>query len=186
MKPYHPLKCNNLSDIQSQVMNWITTNHPSILESDSLWNKVNTVDLVRNTPSLIEFLRSHDLKLRETALTIQRTRLGTDLHIDELPVTAKVNIPIHNTRHSLNRWYNVPEDILAKTEPSVSEFGKKFYWFEDVDYSKLEMIGELELLEPVVFNSHMAHNIIIGDQCVLPRVVLTCMFFNEPLHYLRS
>ena len=75
---------------------------------------------------------------------------------------------------------------MSKTEPSVSEFGKKFYWFEDVDYSKLEMIGELELLEPVVFNSHMAHNIIIGDQCVLPRVVLTCMFFNEPLHYLRS
>ena len=82
--------------------------------------------------------------------------------------------------------YKVPEDILANTKPTVNEFGKEFYWFEDVDYSKLEMIDELELLTPVVFNSHMAHNIIIGDQCELPRVVLTCMFFNEPTHYLQQ
>jgi len=185
MKPYHPLECNNLSDIQSQVMDWINTNHPSLLESDSLWNKLNTADLVRSTPALIEWCRSHDLKLREVALTVMHTPLGAELHIDELPVTAKVNIPIHNTTDSHNRWYEIPEEMLAETKPLINEFGKKYYWFKDVDYSRLKMIGELELLGPVVFNSQLAHNIVIGEQCKLPRVVLTCMFFNEPLQYLR-
>ena len=74
--------------------------------------------------------------------------------------------------------------MLAETQPIIGPFGKKFYQFKDVDYSQLNMIGELELLDPVVFNSQLAHNIVIGDQCKLPRVVLTCMFFNEPSHYL--
>ena len=40
MKPYHQIECNNLPDIQSQVMDWINNNHPSLLHSDSLWNKI--------------------------------------------------------------------------------------------------------------------------------------------------
>jgi len=184
MKPYHQIECNNLPEIQSQVMDWINTNHQSLLHSDSLWNKIDTRALVRETPALIQWCRTHGLKLREVALTVMHTRSGADLHIDELPVTAKINIPIQNTRHSYNRWYHIPEQMLAEAEPLVNRFGKKYYWFKDVDCASLDLIGELELLSPVVFNSQLAHNIVIGDQCELPRVVLTCMFFNEPLHYL--
>ena len=187
MKPYHRLSCSMhmLSQIQNQVMEWINSNHPAILESDSLWNKVNSADLIRHAPTLLEWCRSHDLKLREVALTVMNTPKGAPLHIDELPVTAKVNIPILNTKNSLNRWYHIPEKMLEETKPTVNKFGKNYYGFKDVDYSQLDMIGELELLGPVVFNSHLAHNIVIGERCILPRVVLTCMFFNEPLHYLR-
>jgi hypothetical protein len=185
MKPYHRLSCSMhmLSQIQHQVMEWINSNYPAILESHSLWN---SADLVRNTPTLLEWCRSHDLKLRETALTVMNSTEGAGLHIDELPVTAKVNIPILNTKHSLNRWYHLPEKMLAETKPTVNKFGKNYYLFKDVDYSRLDMIGELELQGPVVFNSQLAHNVVIGEQCVLPRVVLTCMFFNEPLHHLQA
>lgn len=189
MKPYHRLSCSMymLSQIQHQVMEWINSNHPAILKSHSIWNKVNTADLVRNTPTLLEWCRSHDLKLRETALTVMNSTEGAGLHIDELPVTAKVNIPILNTKNSLNRWYHIPEKMMAEAKPTVNNFGKNYYCFKDTaDLSKLDMIGELELQGPVVFNSHLAHNIVIGEHCVLPRVVLTCMFFNEPLHYLQA
>lgn len=186
MKPYHKLSCSMymLYQIQHQVMEWINSNNPLMLQSDSLWNKIDTADLVRHTPMLLEWCKTHDLRLREVALTVMHTPVGAGLHIDELPITAKVNIPIQNTKNSYNRWYEIPEDMLAETQPIIGPFGKKFYQFKDVDYSQLNMIGELELLDPVVFNSQLAHNIVIGDQCKLPRVVLTCMFFNEPSHYL--
>jgi hypothetical protein len=47
---------------------------------------------------------------------------------------------------------------LAATQPVINEFGKKYYTFKNVDYSKLRLLGEIELLTPVVFNSQIAHN----------------------------
>lgn len=174
-----------LYQIQHQVMEWIICFQPSILRSDSLWNKINTADIVRHAPTLLEWCESHGLRLRECAVTVMQSTAGADLHIDELPVTAKINFPILNTKHSYNRWYEIPKQMLSETAATHNQFGKKYYQFKDIDLSELNMIGELELEGPVVFNSQLAHNIVIGEQCKLPRVVLTCMFFNEPLHLLR-
>jgi len=188
MKPFHPLSCSmyHLSQIQTQVMEWIKTRQPTLLDSNSLWNKISTPDLIRSTPALVEWCKTHDLKIREVALTIVNNTEDRALHIDELPITAKVNIPIHNTRNSFNRWYDIPERMLRETKPIINEFGKKYYSFQNVDYGKLNMIGEIELVSPVVFNSQIAHNIVIGELCVLPRIVLACTFFNEPIHYLQQ
>tara|TARA_R110000868_G_scaffold301389_1_gene561858 strand:+ start:451 stop:1011 length:561 start_codon:yes stop_codon:yes gene_type:complete len=186
MKPYHCLPCNNLKEIQQQVVAWIQSKNPAVLHSNSLWNKTDTVDLLRATPALIKYCESLDLKIREVALTIINQRRGANLHIDELPVTAKINIPILNTRNSFNRWYEISEKILSVTEPIINKFGKKYYNFKNIDYTTLKLLGEVELLTPVVFNSQIAHNIVMGEDCLFPRIVLACTFFNEPLHYLKN
>ena len=186
MKPYHQLECDTLPQIQQQVMEWIKNNRVDLLSSESLWNKVNTLELVRATPTLIDYCNTLGLKLREVALTVINQRSNAGLHIDELPVTAKMNIPIHNTMDSYNRWYRIPKEMFDSVGATENEFGKEYYSFTDVDYEKLEMVGELELLSPVIFNSQIAHNIILGDKCQLPRVVMACTFFNEPIHYLQD
>jgi hypothetical protein len=186
MKAYHKLDCNNLEEIQNQVLEWINLKNPKVLESNSLWNKIDTVDLIRSTPALTKYCQSMDLKIREVALTIVNNNRGADLHIDELPVTAKINIPILNTRNSYNRWYKIPDEILSTTEPVINGFGKKFYNFKNIDYTKLILLEEIELLTPVVFNSQIAHNIVLGRDCLFPRIVLACTFFQEPLHYLEN
>jgi len=48
------------------------------------------------------------------------------------------------------------------------------------------MVGEVELIKPIVFNSGIAHNIVFNDQAKFPRVVLSCMFYNEPIGYLEN
>jgi hypothetical protein len=75
---------------------------------------------------------------------------------------------------------------LAATQPVINEFGKKYYTFKNVDYSKLTLLGEIELLTPVVFNSQIAHNIVLGKDCRFPRIVLSCTFFKEPLYLLED
>lgn len=186
MKPYHALPCDNLQEIQEEVLSWIESKKPEVLHSNSLWNKIDCIDLLRSTPSLIGYCQTLNLKIREVALTIINRNKGADLHIDELPVTAKINIPILNTRNSYNRWYEIPEELLSTTSPIINEFGKKFYEFKNVDYKKLKLLGEIELLQPVVFNSQLAHNIVLTDRSVFPRIVLACTFFKEPLDYLRD
>lgn len=186
MKPYHPLTCHSLSEIQQQVLLWIQSKNPAVLTSNRLWNKINTSDLVKSCPALIQYCQSLHLKIREVALTVVSAKADADLHIDELPVTAKINIPILNTENSFNRWYEIPAELLAATSPLINEFGKKFYNFKNVDYTKLKLLGEIELLSPIVFNSQIAHNIILGEQCQFPRIVLSCTFFEEPLHYLQD
>jgi len=186
MKPYHQLECNNLAEIQQQVLIWIESKNSQVLSSNKLWNKIDTTDLIKSTPALIKYCQSLDLKIREVALTIINKREDADLHIDELPITAKINIPILNTENTFNRWYDVPKDLIDSTQPILNHFGKKFYNFKNVDYTKLKLLGEIELLNPVVFNSQIAHNIILSEQCRFPRIVLSCAFFKEPLHYLQD
>jgi hypothetical protein len=185
LKPFHVLPCADLPRIQAEVMEWIHHQRPGLLMSDSLWNKCDTLPLLRAAPTLSKWFDQLDLKIRELAVTVVKEHEIFHLHIDELPVTAKINIPIQNTKNSCNRWYEIPEDLLKDYAPKTNEFGKKYYNFEGIDYSRLKMVGETELDGPLVFNSQIAHNIIIGEHAKFPRVVLACMFFHEPIHYLR-
>ena len=186
LKPFHRMPCAELSQIQSDVMAWINSNRPDLLTTKELWNKCDTAKIIKASPSLVRWCHGHGLKIRELAVTVINKPKDINLHIDEPPVTAKINIPIQNTRHSYNRWYDIPEKMLATHDPIVNIFGNKFYYFENIDYSKLEIIDEVELTEPIVFNSQIAHNIVIGENCKMPRVVLACTFFNEPKHFLQT
>jgi hypothetical protein len=186
MKPYHILSCNYLADIQQQVITWIENKHRQVTKSKALWNKIDTLDLLKSSPALIKYFGSLDLKLREASLTVIPEPKKINLHIDEMPVTAKINIPIMNTTDTYNRWYKVPKHIMESTEPIVNKFGNKFYNFEDIDYSALELVAEVETIEPMVFNSQIAHNIVLGKDSILPRIVLACTFFNEPIQYLKN
>ena len=186
MKTHHKLQCDNLARIQEQVLAWLEHQGTPLPESRSLWNKIHTMDLLAHSPALVEYCRILGLKVREVAMTVINKHDDVGLHIDELPVTAKINIPIANTKNSFNRWYKVPESLMNETAPTINEFGKKYYTFENVDYSELELIDELELTGPAVFNSQIAHNIVVSKNCALPRLVLACTFFKEPLHYLED
>jgi hypothetical protein len=186
MKPYQILDCPNLKIIQQQVLSWIHNQSNDIIKSPHLWNKVNTRSLIKECPTVYDYFNSMKLKIRETSLTVINKKEDATLHIDELPVTAKINIPICNTKNTFNRWYEIPKSLMDETKPIINKFGKKFYSFKNVDYSKLKLIGEVELLSPIVFNSQIAHNIVLGENCNIPRIVLASTFFNEPIDFLKD
>lgn len=190
LKPFHVLDCDPLlqQTISDRTINFLRTQTDLFadLDSRSLWNKLDTRALVQSVPELIEYFKTFGLKLKEIAVTVCNSHTNAPLHIDELPVIAKINFPILNTKGSRNLWYRVPEELMSTVNPIVNKFGSKFYDLKSIDLSKCEKIAEVEISRPVVFNSQLPHMIDMSNCQAFPRLVLTCMFFNEPVDFLKE
>lgn len=190
LKPFHVLPCDPelQRTISDRVVEYLQTETDLFdnLASRSLWNKLDTRALVQAVPELVGYFRAFGLQLKEVAVTVCNSNKNAVLHIDELPVVAKINFPILNTQDSLNLWYDVPKELMDQVSPILNEFGKAFYDFSLIDLSKCKKIAEVELLTPVVFNSQIPHMIDMSNCKEFPRLVLTCMFFNEPVDFLKE
>ena len=186
LKPYAPVDCPVQSTIQNKTVNFLKTRTDLFehLDNLSLWNKLNTAEYVRAVPELVEWTRSLGLRLREVSVTVCNSNKNVGLHVDELPVTAKINFPILNTVGSYNEWYRVPQELFDAVDPIVNKFGNAYYDLESVDLGKCELVGSFELLQPVVFNSQIPHSIRMQSAQHFPRLVLACTFFEEPIDFL--
>jgi hypothetical protein len=190
LKPYHELPCDPelQRTIADRVVEFLETQTDLFedLDSRSLWNKLDTRAVVLAVPELVGYFRTFGLKLKEVAVTVCNSTQNVSLHIDELPVVSKINFPILNTQGSLNLWYRVPEELMATIKPVINEFGSAFYNLSSIDLGQCEKIGEVEMLKPIVFNSQIPHMIDMSNCKKFPRLVLTCMFFNEPVDFLKE
>ena len=190
LKPYHQLECpDELQKIISdKAVDFLKTKTDlfSRLDKLSLWNKLNSVDFIRHVPELVKYFQSFNLKLREVSVTVCHSKTDAGLHIDELPVTVKINFPILNTQGSRNIWYSVPDNIMSQVTPIINSFGTAYYNLGSVDLTKCKKLADIEVVKPVVFNSQIPHMIDITNCLAFPRLVLTCMFFNEPVDFLKE
>ena len=190
LKPYHQLECpDDLQKIISDKdVDFLKTKTDlfSRLDKLSLWNKLNSVDFIRHVPELVKYFQSFNLKLREVSVTVCHSKTDAGLHIDELPVTVKINFPILNTQGSRNIWYSVPDNIMSQVTPIINSFGTAYYNLGSVDLTKCKKLADIEVVKPVVFNSQIPHMVDITNCLAFPRLVLTCMFFNEPVDFLKE
>jgi hypothetical protein len=159
MKCYNELTCSTLPEIQKESLLWINTHKDEMIPYEgNFWYKINTVDFVQNCPSVVSYCQSLNLKLREVAVLIAEDRNGVPLHTDEGPLISKLNIPILNTKNTITHWYDKNNNLL----------------------------DSLEVIKPIIFNSSIPHKVKINENAQLPRIVLACMFFNDPIDYLKN
>lgn len=184
MKPYKILECKNLLEIQKETQNFLYKHYKEILNAKSLWHKVDTKQYLEECKELTSWCSSMKLLIREISFTVIVKPINVPIHVDELPVTAKINVPILNTEHTKNQWYSIPKQDYAKHK-ITNEFGKYYYDFKDYDLKKAELLGEVELTKPIVFNSQLPHNVICLPNANFPRVVLSALFYNEPISFLQ-
>lgn len=161
LAPYYELHCPDQELIQQKVRKFLeekTDVFETRKDKTFSWIFFSVKDLVANVPELPTWFKSQGLLLRDVAATVARAYEGADPHRDEPPVIAKVNFPIMNTEDTYNLWYD--------------DDGKE--------------IARISMLHPLVFNASMIHAVEIGPNAELPRVVLSCMFYKEPLEWLRK
>lgn len=186
MKPFYRLDCPSQTIIATQTLTYILENTNLYENSTQFWNKIDTMDFLKQSPALVEYCRSLNLLIREVAILVAKDHSGLNIHIDEAPLVAKINFPILNTKNTFTEWYDIPEEKLAQTPIVKNQFGNDVYDLDQFnDVSKLTKLGEIEMDCPIVFNSAIPHLVRMGEQADLPRIVLACMFFNQPIDYLR-
>jgi hypothetical protein len=157
MLAYRTLECPQLPIIQAKVLQHLTEKTDLFTVSkrtdDINWNFFSAKEISSAVPELTEWFWLYKLRLRDIAATIGWTSNGLVAHRDEPPVVAKINIPILNTAKTWN------------------------YWQDDTGTE----IARFEMLAPVAFNAHMIHGVDMAPDCTYPRIVLSCMFFKDPL-----
>lgn len=188
LKCFHELECSELELIQKQALDHLTKIY-DFSDQDSLgtklWLKIDYKSLLKSCPALMSWTHSLGLYIKEVALTVLNDSEGVGLHIDELPVVAKINIPILNYEHAINEWYNVPLDVKKNYSPIINQFGKEFWAFDNIDINACELLGSVVMTKPIVFNSQLPHRVVALPECKLPRIVMPVMFHNEPIDYLK-
>lgn len=187
LKPYHVLECADLSVIQEKVITYLNEKTDLLANLDQgheLWHKVSASEIIKACPELYKYFAGLGLKLREVALTLVSKPQDVNLHIDELPTVAKINVPILNTANTVNQWYRVPDAVLTQVGLTTNHFGNQYCNLAAVDIAECELIDEVTTSTPIVFNSQIPHKVQVLAGAQFPRIVMPCMFFNQPIKYL--
>jgi hypothetical protein len=157
MKYYVELPCDNIKLISNGIYNFLQTETKVLETTEFGWHFIDCKKLLKSVPALLDFFKEHKLVPRHAAVTIVTEDAHLSKHIDELPVIAKINMPVLNTQGWANRWY--------ENDQLVAEL--------------------LDMSKPIVFNSQIEHSVEKTTAIEIPRIVASFTFHNEPMDLLK-
>ena len=157
MKYYVELPCNNIKTISAGIYNFLQTKTNLLNIKQFGWHFIDCRQLLDHVPELLDFFKQNKLMPQHAAITIVSENGHLPKHIDELPVIAKINMPVLNTQGWANRWYE-----------------------------NSQLVAELlDMNQPIVFNSQVEHSVEKTTAIEIPRIVASFTFHNEPLDLLQ-
>ena len=157
MKCYAEFPCDNMEIISSGIYDYVKNKTEILTIKKFGWNFLDCSDLLKHVPELLNFFRKNKLVPRHAAITLCETNDHLPKHIDELPVIAKMNMPVLNTQGWANRWY-IDNQLVAEI---------------------------LDLKGPIIFNSQIEHSVELTTATVFPRIIASFTFYNEPVEFLK-
>jgi len=185
MLAYYELPYSNTTQISLQVYEYLK-NKTNLLTSkpDVPWNFLDKNSIIKSCPTLFDFFKIHKLIPRDISVTILYENLT--LHYDAPPVVAKINFPILNTANSVNRWYTLNDSDYASLPWTDDPFSRSHEDISNFPKERLTLFSEYYgMPNPIVFHSRIPHEVVLLENSITPRIVLSCTFHNEPIHYLQ-
>ena len=180
LKSYTELECPFTDIIASKIFKSVQDK----LDIKEGWLFLDTMQILKEVPELMDFFKQHRLYPKHSAITILNNDF--DLHIDVPPTIAKINFPILNTQGWVIRWYDINAEALKKCPTLIDEFGSVKEDINKLPESSITLADELyDFKNPIVFNSRKGHSVTKINPTVYPRVVASFTFINEPLHLLK-
>lgn len=157
LKSYVELPCDNVSTISAGIYKFLQDQTDILNTTKYGWHFINCKQLLASVPELLDYFKQLKLIPRHAAVTIITMNEHLPKHVDEPPVIAKINIPVINTQGWANRWY-VDDQLVDEL---------------------------LDMSQPCVFNSEIAHSVEKTSATAAPRIVASFTFHNEPLDMLK-
>lgn len=184
LKPYVELECEDLDIIQSKIYDFLLNDTKLISSGAKNWQFLDTKKLITGIPELVKFFQKNRLRVQNASVTILYEDLP--LHIDTLPMIAKINIPIRNTQGWVNRWYELSDEEIAKLPRIKNQFGDEQESVSGLVIDNLKLAAELsDMNKAIAFHSRLPHNVINLTSTELPRIVASFTFVNQPIHLLK-
>jgi hypothetical protein len=180
MKPYVKLECDTVDVISAEIHAFLKDHTDVLISRTTGWVFLDTTQILTHAPALMEFFKLHKLFVNDSAVTVSYDNFP--LHVDPLPVVAKINFPVMNTQGWTNYWYDIDEEEFDSLPKYTDSFG---YEVEDISRANLKLIAELpDMNQPMIFNSRIVHSV-VNHNGKIPRIVASFTFHNEPRDLLK-
>lgn len=155
-------------------------------ELDLSWN-LRLFDLKSCMPLFFEWFEDYmKSKISVTRFFITLENRNTPVHIDGNYKTS-LNIPIYNCEDNFNYWYSITDEEIKRVSEPTKRLDSHEVTYAANDgsaylYDKRAInktLAKLELLEPVMFNTSIPHNVVTGKlKNNKPRIVLSVRTHN--------
>ena len=184
-KPYVELTCDTLEVISANIYKFLQTETELLSNGSVGWHFLDCKKLLQQTPELLKFFRQHKLIPKDAAVTILTETGQLAMHIDELPVVAKINLPVINTDGWVNQWYSISYDTLRNCPTTTNRFGKIVPDLKKIPAEEFTLVAEIhDLNKIIIFNSSIPHLVEKTTAEITPRIIASFTFYNEPLNLL--
>jgi len=179
LKPYAELDCEYIADIQQELLEIINTSIPT--NDSEGWVFLNPKKLIDRASHVLRFFVERKLLIQDFSVTVLTKTMS--MHIDTLPMVAKINIPVANTQGWTNQWYDITQQQLDSCEKKIDPLG---FEVEDISGLELPALAQIEGQDKIiVFNSRIPHSVIKNKPKKLPRLVASFTFRNQPVELLQ-
>jgi len=174
MALYQKLNCPNYSIINEEILQWVESLN-IIDNSNVFWNPVDLKEMYKNCPKFFKWAATENFKIKSISLTVGKNPYCCGPHTDTPPKKYSISWPIKNTRRTWNTWYR---PLVDNPSVMINDIGGTAY----TDRSQLEIIERKELLEPILLDVTVIHDVWCEESAQFPRLGLQCQLFNENAH----
>ena len=166
MKCYKKLDIPNHQIISDKMYDFVVTK-TSILKEKIFWTYVNVPQVFQHVPELKEFTESYKIKVDAIAVIWAPPGLEGAIHIDYAK-DVRILWPIKNCAGSYTRFFDID---LNCVETAMLENKNPYYKITQPEPYKV--LDNLELTQPYVFDSSIAHGVYTNPLYTEPRLTFT-------------
>jgi len=149
-------------------------NHTDILQTPVFWNWVNHDDLLAHVPELRAWTQEQNLTVIRIAIIYIEYPADDLTHVDD-DQHIRVLWPIKNCEHSYTVFYHIPKQYWTK----VCDQHDGAYHYAVKENSPKKELAHIELVQPVVFNPALPHNVVLSKPLDGPRLSMTIGFDEQ-------
>lgn len=173
---YKPLNYANHQLVSKKLYDF-AVNQTNVLRRAIFWNNIDCDQVLTAVPELQEVLDQYQLNKPYQAALLYSGTIQGNIHIDG-GKDVRILWPVCNTEGSKTKWFDVdPEFIIPQKQKNAG-------WIVTKQEGH-RVIDELEITEPIFFNSGIPHGIYCNPKYNRnqPRITFVMLFYPR-INYL--
>ena len=179
MRPvWKRLEVDNYQKISDDVYDYMV-NYTEILKFKTpvFYNNISPMHIVHHVSSLKKFLDDNFLPIPTvTAIIVVSPSVESNLHADTIDPYVRILWPIRNCQGSLTKLSDVPRECL---ELEFSQTGSTDTYYRPTVEKDWPLIDEIELLQPILLDVSIAHEVHPAPDAKEHRISFTIGFDRD-------